>query len=117
MSTVCRRRVEQVAHEEILTYQEIVNCQAVAGWGYREVKIDWRRSRFTQGPYSLVKRTEEMRRHRAGDADDQWRRIKSQMEELAKAGLDAVNISLIRWTLSCNTLSCQDMLDQATGRT
>ena len=69
-----------ISHEEILRFGEIERvCQILAENGIQKIKLT--------GGEPLVRR-------RLPELAAALKQIKSQMEELAKAGLDAVNISL-----------------------
>ena len=107
--------VEQVAHEEILTYQEIVRIAGLcARMGISKVKLTGGEPLVRKGLYSLVRDLKRCEGIEQVTLTTNGVELKSQMEELAKAGLDAVNISLD--TLDAGmyaSVTRRDMLDQA----
>ena len=107
--------VEQVAHEEILTYQEIVRiARLCARMGISKVKLTGGEPLVRKGLYSLVRDLKRCEGIEQVTLTTNGVELKSQMEELAKAGLDAVNISLD--TLDAGmyaSVTRRDMLDQA----
>ena len=95
--------VEQVAHEEILTYQEIVRiARLCARMGISKVKLTGGEPLVRKGLYSLVRDLKRCEGIEQVTLTTNGVELKSQMEELAKAGLDAVNISLDTLDEACS---------------
>ena len=107
--------VEQVAHEEILTYQEIVRIAGLcARMGISKVKLTGGEPLVRKGLYSLVRDLKRCEGIEQVTLTTNGVELKSQMEELAKAGLDAVNISLDTLdAIMYASVTRRDMLDKA----
>lgn len=107
--------VEQVAHEEILTYQEIVRIAGIcAGIGISKVKLTGGEPLVRKGLCNLVRDLKECDGIKQVTLTTNGIELKSQMEGLAKAGIDAVNISLD--TLDAGmyaSVTRRDMLERA----
>lgn len=87
--------VEQISHEEILTYDEIVRlCRICAGKGISKVKITGGEPLVRRRIWELIKAVKAVDGIEQVTLTTNGVLLKEQMAELSDAGISAVNISM-----------------------
>ena len=105
--------VEQVAHEEILTYQEIVRIAGLcARMGISKVKLTGGEPLVRPRIPGLIRQIKEIPGIQKVTLTTNGILLKDQMQELAESGLDSLNISLDTLDRECFCkITRRDLLD------
>ena len=105
--------VEQVAHEEILTYQEIVRIAGLcARMGISKVKLTGGEPLVRPRIPGLIRQIKEIPGIQKVTITTNGILLKDQMQELAESGLDSLNISLDTLDRECFCkITRRDLLD------